>query len=86
VIHQSISRGAQLVTAPGGPARTAETDQLGVLLSAVTGTAMLTLLAMVVISVFKPWGLTRRGRRVTAAAAGARRRSSTPADSPFVAA
>jgi hypothetical protein len=63
VIHQSIQKGNLIETAGDTPVRTAETDALGVLLSCVTGAAMLTLISMVIISVFKPWGFTRRGRR-----------------------
>lgn len=73
VIHQSISKGNLIETAGSAPVRTAETDSLGVLLSCVTGTAMLTLVTMVILSVFKPWGLTRRGRRLAASGRSATR-------------
>jgi hypothetical protein len=80
VIHQSIQKGNLIETAGDTPVRTAETDALGLLLSCVTGTAMLTLITIVVISVFKPWGLTRRGRRAAQdAGRRARRRTRAPA-------
>jgi len=84
VIHQSISKGNLIETAADAPVRSPETDALGLLLSCVTGTAMLTLVTMVIISVFKPWGLTRRGRRTTVAVKGRSGRTRPP--SPAMAA
>ncbi|WP_418957206.1 hypothetical protein [Streptomyces tritici] len=67
VIHQLILEANELVDA-GAPVRGGALDTVGWSMAASAGFAVLTLVFMTAVSTYKPWGLTRRGRRAAPAA------------------
>ena len=74
VIHQLIAEAYALVLAGAPPAQVRE---VGVPLAVCAGVAVLTLIFMTVLSTYKPWGLTRYGRRQQATG-----RPASPVSSP----
>jgi hypothetical protein len=64
VIHQLILRANELVDS-GAPVRGGELDTVGWSMAAAAAVAVLSLISMTALSTYKPWGLTRRGRRHT---------------------
>ncbi|MFG2332163.1 hypothetical protein ACGFMM_21350 [Streptomyces sp. NPDC048604] len=72
VIHQLILKANELVDA-GAPVRGGELDTVGWSMAAAAALAVLTLVFMTAVSTYKPWGLTRRGRRAAPAARTAAR-------------
>ncbi len=67
LMHQftAVAEAAKLVSGIGsGTTRGAELGQVGIQLVAASGLAMLVLLTATTLAVYKPWGLTRYGRRM----------------------
>jgi len=65
-VHQftAVAEAAKLVSgAAGGTLRSAELGRVGIQLVADSGLALLVLLATTTLAVYKPWGMTRYGRR-----------------------
>ncbi len=66
LMHQftAVAEAAKLVSgAAGGTLRSAELGRVGIQLAADSGLALLLLLATTTLAVYKPWGMTRCGRR-----------------------
>jgi len=66
LMHQftAVAEAAKLVSeAAGGALRSAELGRVGIQLVADSGLALLVLLATTTLAVYKPWGMTRYGRR-----------------------
>src|SRR5712691_6194566 len=66
LLHQftAVAEAARLVSgAAGGTLRSAEFGRVGIQLVADSGLALLVLLTTTTLAVFKPWGMTRYGRR-----------------------
>jgi hypothetical protein len=66
LMHQftAVAEAAKLVSgAAGGTLRSAELGRVGIQLVADSGIALLVLLATTTLAVYKPWGMTRYGRR-----------------------
>jgi hypothetical protein len=66
LLHQftAVAEAAKLVSgAAGGTLRSAELSRVGIQLVADSGVALLLLLTATTLAVYKPWGMTRYGRR-----------------------
>ncbi|MFI8520752.1 hypothetical protein ACIGEZ_23425 [Streptomyces sp. NPDC085481] len=70
-IHQLILRANELVD-EGAVVRGGELDAVGWSMAGTAALALLSLVFMTAVSTYKPWGLTRRGRRHSATKAAVR--------------
>ncbi len=66
-IHSLILEANTMVLAGDVPVRGPDADAVGTALASCAGVALCVLVFMTILSTFKPWGMTRRGRKVQTA-------------------